>query len=64
MAEQEDSQQPEEMYMVAADGNLWAMVESFRWPVGRQQVPGKHASSCCYSKTRRVHDIGVVQEVL
>ena len=40
----EDSKQPGKMY--AGQGNVWAMVESFSRPVGRQQEPGKHASSC------------------
>ena len=57
----EDSKQLEEM--LAVQGNVLARIESFSRPVGRQQEPGKHASSCfdvsscCYSKTRRMHDI-------
>jgi len=65
MAEQEEDSQQSKVYIVAAaaDGSLWARVESFRPPVGRQQEPGKHASSCfnvsscCYSKTRQMHDV-------
>ena len=56
----EDPKQPELFY--AGQGNVWARIESFTRPVGRQQEPGKYAScfdvsSCCYSKTRRMHDI-------
>ena len=57
----EDSKQLEEM--LAVQGNVLARIESFSQPVGRQQEPGKHASSCfdvsscCCSKTRRMHDL-------
>ena len=57
----EDSKQLEEM--LAVQCNVLAMVESFSQPVGKQQEPGKHTSSCfdvsscCFSKTRQMHGI-------
>ena len=58
----EDSKQLEEMCAAHGSVFVWARVELFNRPVGRQQEPGKHASSCFdvssrYSKTRRIHDI-------
>ena len=61
LCQQEDSKQLEELY--AGQSNVWVWVESFSRPVGRQQEPGTYASSCfnvsscCCSKTRRMHDI-------
>ena len=67
MAEQEGSkpfqpEDPQQPKMYGGQGNVWAWVESFSRPVEKQKKPGKHAScfnvsSCCYSKTRRMHDI-------